>query len=280
MIMINKIKTASFLLILNLLLASSCGDDAKFSFSGNVITITKTGDLGDKNNASDFWAEIAINEEAIASVVEVRTVFVDASINSGVISEDDILSLPESNYHPISKFNFLDKDKLIIEPGPTVPDSNGKPLLPGKQYKVIIAALGKDNAISLPPAVEFALTSESAFTGKYVGVWSDEKIKSLGISLIIFDDKTGRLYYTKGFKPCCGGTEDATLKMKINMDGTAMLDFEQYLGNYPPGTGGHCTARMSTTGKLDGNILLLNSFPFSDCDGGGRTVQISNLTRQ
>ena len=269
-----------FFLVIPVFVMTNCDDGPKFTFSKNVVAIKKTGDIGSSNTASDFWAEIAVDENAIPSLVEIRTVFIDAGLNSGLISESDILALPSGNYHAISKFNFLDKNKLTIEPASSVNTSTGAPLSVGKLYKVAIAAIGKDNAISLPPLVDFELTSESQFAGKYTGTWVDEKIKNLGISMIVLDDNTGRLFYTKGFRPCCGGTEDATLEMTIKPDGAAQFIFNQYLGDYPPGTGQHCSANMSTNGRLDGNTLILNSFPFSDCDGGGRTVRISNMIRQ
>jgi hypothetical protein len=269
-----------FIPFISFFIATSCSNDPKFEFSGNVITIKKAGDIGNKNHAADFWAEIAVDEDAISSILEVRTVFVDAVLNPNGISESDILSLPTGSYFSISKFNFLDKNKLVIEPGSSINDSNGQPINPGKKYLVAIAAIGNDNAISLPPLMDFTLTTKSEFTGKYTGIWNDEKIKNLPVSMTLFEDMTGRLYYNKGFRPCCGGTEDATLEMKINGDGTATFNFSQFLGDYPAGTGGHCETQMSTNGRLIDNSLSLNSFPFSDCDGGGRTVRISSMIKQ
>ena len=274
----KKLHHLSLLLIVALAVVS-CSDDEKFAFVADVITVNKVADAGNKSDASDFWAEVSLDENSIKSIVEIRTIFVDATLNSGELSENEILNLQSGRFHSVSKFNLLDKNKLIIEPAASITDTNGAAVVNGKLYKIIIAAIGKDNAISISNPIDYLPSADSPFSGRYTGVWSDELIPSLNVSLIIFEDFTGRLYYTGAFRPCCGGTEDAKLEMQLNDTGTATFNFNQFLGDYPRGTGGHCVTQMSTIGKLDDNVLILESFPFSDCDGGGRTVEISSLTR-
>jgi hypothetical protein len=276
-----KTKPIFYIAILGLSLLASCKEETKYEFPADVITIVKVSDIGNKNNFSDVWAEISINKEVTAtSLVEIRALLQKSSTGTE-LSQSEIVNLSTDRFFSLKSFNFKADNKIVIEPSESIKDTEGNPISGDKDYKFYIAVIGKDNAFSLSAPKNLRLSSQSKYSGKYLGVWNDQLIKNLLISMIIFDDNTGRLYYTKSFSPCCGGSQDATFEMKENADLTMLFSFNQFLGNYPPGTGGHCEALMSTQGILkDEKLLVLNSFPFSDCDGGGRTVVISGLTRQ
>lgn len=276
-----KTKHIFYSVTVGLSLLTSCKEETKYEFPADVTTILKVSDIGIKNNFSDVWAEISINKEVTAnSLVEIRALLQKSNSAAG-LSETEIVNLSADRFFSLRNFNFKADNKIVIEPSESIKDIEGNPISGDNDYKFYIAVIGKDNAFSLSAPKNLRLSSQSKYSGKYLGVWNDQLIKNLLISMIIFDDNTGRLYYTKGFSPCCGGSQDATFEMTDNADATTSFSFNQYLGNYPPGTGGHCEALMSTLGSLkDEKLLLLNSFPFSDCDGGGRTVVISSLTRQ
>jgi len=276
-----KTKSISYSMMLSLLLLISCKEETKYEFPADVFTIVKVSDIGNKNNFSDVWAEISINKEiAATSLVEIRAVLQKSTSGAG-LSQADIINLSDDRFFSLKNFNFKADNKIVIEPNESIKDTEGNPISGDNDYKFYIAVIGKDNNFSLSAPKTIRLSSQSKYSGKYLGVWNDQLIKNLLISMIIFDDNTGRLYYTKSFSPCCGGSQDATFDTTENADATILFNFKQFLGNYPPGTGGHCEALMSTQGSLkDEKLLLLNSFPFSDCDGGGRTVVISGLTRQ
>lgn len=123
------------------------------------------------------------------------------------------------------------------------------------------------------------------YAGDYVGTWTDG-IGSFPFSLRISDgDSTGQIWYSPNFMSCCGGGTSEDVNFKMTVDGSTITAFnmEQYLVDYPQGTGGHCQTTAIATGSFSfeagKRVLTLNPFEFSDCDGT-RTVTFFKLTKQ
>jgi len=130
--------------------------------------------------------------------------------------------------------------------------------------------------VRLSSPKEFMLADKPIYSGNYTGLWADATLGSLQISAIIYDDYSGILFYTKNYLPCCGGISDAVITMSVNGTAISSFHFSQYLGDYK---GGHCVTTADATGNfLDDINLVLNAFPFTDCDGS-RQVDTFKLTR-
>lgn len=272
--MLNKIKIASSFLIVNLFLASSCGDDPKFEFPTKVFTIDKIYDVGNNNNALDIRVQVSLNEVVnTTDITEIRMIVVKSG---KTLSIADVQSLPTGNFYSAKSEVGVN----VIKPSSAIKDVDGNSIENDISYKVYVAALGNDDAINLSKPLDFILVNKPIYAGGYKGEWSDQKGK-FKFSVTISDDYTGSIYYGENFSSCCGGLEDATLVMKLNGSIIESFNFVQYLQDYPNGTGGHCPTTVSASGEFKDDIILtLNPFPFSDCDGAGRTVTILGLTRQ
>ena len=267
--------SCSFTLLSILFLVSACGDDPKFTFPAKVFTIDKAYDVGNNNDASDIRVNVSLEGSVNASdIQEVRLIVVKTG---KTISTTDLPNLAPGNF-----FSAQSEDGVnVIKPTSSIKDSDGNSIVNGESYNVYVAAIGRDDAVSLSKSKFLLLKNKPIYAGDYVGIWRDQKISNLKISITIADDYTGSIYYTDKFAACCAGQQDGLLVMKVNGNIIESFDYDQYLGNYPAGTGGHCPTKVSATGQFKDDIeLSLDPFPFSDCDGAGRTVTISELIRQ
>lgn len=272
---ITFIRIGSLALILNFLFLISCGDDSKFSFPGTVFTIKKVFDVGNSSNASDVRVTFSLSDDVnFSDVKEIRLVITKSSQS---FTAQDLDNLAAGNF-----FSTMNEEGLkSIKPDSNTKDTDGNQILAGVDYKIYLIALGSDGAVNVSSPKDFKLANKPVYEGDYVGTWNDDIIKDLRFSLRIADDYTGSIFYTDNFMGCCGPIPDATLIMKVSGSTIDSFSFDQYILDYPAGTGGHCPAQVNTKGRFKDDIeLSLDSFPFSDCDGAGRTVRISDLIRQ
>ncbi len=142
---------------------------------------------------------------------------------------------------------------------------------------ICFISCGGDDENETTPVVVYA--------GDYVGTWTDG-IGSFPFSLrISAGDSSGKIWYSPNFTSCCGGgtSEDVNFKMTVNGNAITAFNMEQYLVDYPQGTGGHCPTTATATGSFSfeagKSVLSLNPFEFSDCDGS-RTVTVFRVTKQ
>ena len=164
-----------------------------------------------------------------------------------------------------------------IKPTSSTKDSEGNSIVNDESYNVYVAAIGRDDAVNLSKPAFILLKNKPIYAGDYIGIWRDQKISNLKFSMRILDDYSGFIYYTDQFLGCCGPTPDGTLILQINGSIVESFDLNQYLVLYK---GGHCPTKVNTKGQFKDDIeLSLDPFPFSDCDGAGRTVTISELKR-
>ena len=252
---------------------SSCGSksDPPFQYPKTVFSIGKIYDVGNSGSAADIRVHADFDiSVGIGNVSEVRLIISKASKS---LSESDVLALKPGTYFAATSGGAATQ---VFKPDASIKDVDNEPIQNDRDYKIYIAALGKDNAIRLSDPRGFTLMDRPIYAGSYVGVWVDTKLGSLPISLSLDNNYKGTLFYTNTFHACCGGGSDAIVTMVVNETAITSFHFDQYLGSYK---GGHCEATVEATGNFSDDIrLILGNFPFSDCDGS-RTVTTFSLTR-
>jgi len=265
--MINKIKTASFLLILNLLLASSCGDDPKFKFPETVYTIENIYDIGNTNSPTDLRVHASFNRDvSLANVKEVRAVIVKSS---KLFTADDVQGLTSGNYYvgPTT-----DGELQVIKPGASTRDAEGGQIVNETPYKLYIAVIGTDDATAISASKDFTLKDRPIYAGDYTGNWHDigpPGPADTKVSLRIRDDYTGQMFFSSNFIPFSRSEQDEIVDMNVNGITITAFALNQLMIGYS-GLNGPvgCAASGTLTGRFEDDInLVLNQFEWADCDG-------------
>lgn len=262
----------SFLLFGLMIALHACGDNSKFEFPPNVFTIDKVYDVGNLGSASDIRVKLTFNTAVNPKDVnELRLIITKSTVKITLTEASEA-----KNY--FSAASSGEENQTIRLASETM-DFEGNSIESNTTYNLYVLAMGTDGAMSLSNAASISLENKPIYAGDYVGKWKDD-LGDLEISLTVNEDYTGLLFYTKSLKSCCKGVSDAIFVMVVNGSTIESFNFDQYLKDYPPGTGGHCPAAVSATGKFIDDIrLTLDDFPFSDCDGAGRTVTLFDLTK-
>ncbi len=129
---------------------------------------------------------------------------------------------------------------------------------------LIVLACGGD---SEDPTVEPPIAKTLA--GDYTGTW-DSTTPSATFSGVPVSARltanaqettlSGSFFITSNFVPCCGSTNDGTIRLTI--DGSSITSFTY--ADAIPG----CTGNFSGTGEINSNTgALIISFTGTDCDG-------------
>lgn len=273
-----KIKIASAFLILNLLLASSCGDDPKFTFPEIVYTIDKVYDIGNASAATDLRIHAIFNKEInLANIKETRAVIVKGGQSLNV---EDVPNLALGNYYVVPP---SDSELQIIKPSSTTRDADGSQIANDIEYKLYMIVIGSDDAIAVSDSKNFTLKDRPIYAGDYVGNWHDigpPGPADTRTSLRIRDDYTGQMFFSPNFIPFGRGEQDETVAMNVNGSTITAFALNQLIIGYT-GTLGPvgCPASGTLTGRFEDDInLILNQFEWADCDG---TRQVTlNFTKQ
>ncbi len=271
--MLNKIKIASSFLIVNLFLASSCGDDPKFQFPIDALTVEKVYDIGNANDATDVRIHITLSKDvSSADITEIRAIVVKAG---KTITEADIATIVTGNY--FSSIPSGDTKDLVIKPISSTKDSDGSPIVNETNYKLYAVAIGKDDAISISGSKEFKLQNRSIYAGNYLGNWNDlgpPGPANTKTTLKIKDDYTGQMFFSADFHAFGFNAQDEIVEMIVNGTVISSFKLQQNIGGYSGKFGpSGCPANGVLSGNFEDDInLVLDQFGWSDCDGSRAVI--------
>lgn len=265
---ITFIRIGSLALILNFLFLISCGDDSKFRFPPEAITVNKVYDIGNANDATDVRIHISISKDVSNSdITEFRVIMVKSGKK---ITEDDVLTMAVGNY--FSALPSGDTKDAVIKPISSTKDSDGSLIIDETTYQLYAVAIGKDNAISISEPKEFKLQNRPIYAGKYLGSWRDlgpPGPANTPTTLIINDDYTGQIFFSDDFSSFGFNAEDEIVDMSVSGNVISSFRLKQNIGGYKGKFGpSGCPASGVLSGSFEDNInLTLNQFTWSDCDG-------------
>lgn len=235
-------------------------DDPSVNFPTNAVVIKKVYDVGNNVNASDVRVDLSFDPSVnLSDITEIRLI-----ISKSSLTNESAQALSAGSYQNISTPSSADQVGRFQG---TTKDADGAAIANDVDYKLYAALTGRGNAFLLSKPLSFTLQNKPIYSGEYKGIWNDAIAKDFGVTMRLFDDYSGVLYYTTDFTTCCprGGTSDATVKFVFN--GTTITSFvaNQRLGNYK---GGNCEATYNATGSVTDEItLMLTNLTGTDCDG-------------
>lgn len=267
------IKPLLYITCISFLIASCKSDEPDFEFPSKAIVVTKAFDVGNSSSLADVRVDFSLAQSNLLEKVKEARVY----LANGTISLAQATDIVPDRY---STASLSDKTKLFFSGlSGESKDTDGDAITNGIDYNVYIYLISENGDVFLSNSTTIKLADKPIYSGSYSGVWNDALFSNFKVTMILYDDYSGVVYYSSNFTTCCpsGGSSDATVQFII--DGKTISSFKamQFLGSYK---GGNCAATYTAQGEVTDEITLsLTNLAGKDCDGDhapGRVV----FTRQ
>lgn len=252
----KKIYSIIFLVVLICIsqLIGCSKNESDIVIPADVIREASAFDIANNGTSNDIYIEVLLNTGFEPD--EIRVVLAKKS-EAVTINDDQAQKIPEANYHVF-------KPRQNVRQG--LADITGKAIESEVDYDVFFLIVKSGKAKLANVKASISLHNANPLNGNYLGAWDDNIYVNQPItSTLTADDNgnvSGNLFFSKNFKPCCGGFDDGDIRFTIVGGSVTNFIYDENLRNYKGG----CTGKFPGTGKFD-IISFEVDFTGDDCDG-------------
>ncbi|MGE0590067.1 MAG: hypothetical protein AB7O48_15925 [Cyclobacteriaceae bacterium] len=260
------IKTITTATIITYLVGCSEED----TFPVGAIEEAAVFDIGNVGDASDIY--VSLKTAASSSPLEIRVTLIKSS-DVEFLREIELNSLDDTMFKTFTHNGG--EANLGLQLNPEMRDLLGNAIEPNLDYEVRFVLISNGEARFATTMTTFILKDQSPLIGRYRGLWSDNIYTNFGISAdlkpLAENSVSGSFYYSREFKPCCGGSDDGIVTLTATEQSSIQFIYDQNLLTFMGG----CPGQYTGSGEIVDFVKLEINFSGNDCEGphtGGKIV--------